>query len=132
MNRESQQHAAESKQSLLGIVAATAGMPYIAINLFVGAALSQQLSFRDSLIAIVLGCLIGGLYAGLLGVIGARTGRTTSSLLLDCFGQRGASWMSLLIVCTCICWFAVQSAYFGKAVYGLLPTGGVLTLPYLL
>lgn len=119
----------QDRQSTFGLSMVLAGVPLCVSGLFVGGELSKGLALGKSIEAAVVGALLLTIYASLVGVIGARTGLSTTALLQEVFGHLGAKILALcLSICLCG-WYAVQVDFFGQTINHLFPNGGVLTTP---
>jgi len=95
----------------------------------VGGGLAAGLTMRECIEAAIVGSLILTVYASLVGVIGARTGSTTTALLRGVFGEAGSKALAVILA-LCLCgWYAVQVDFFGQTINHLFPTGGLFTEP---
>lgn len=104
-----------------------AGIPLCLPGLMVGAMSVRSLSFYEGLGATALGCLVLTLYGGLIGSVGARTGKDTTTLLGEPFGELGAKAIGGLLGICLAGWYAVQTEFFGRTIHAMFPSGGFLT-----
>ena len=80
-------------------------------TLFAGGLVGANFRFFPDLVGlIVLGNLILGLYAGILGYISAKTGLSTVLMARSSFGEFGSRWVDLILGFTQVGWYAWGSA----------------------
>jgi cytosine permease len=123
----SEKNSATERQPMLSVAAVLAGVPLCVPGLLVGAALIQNLSLLEGVLAAMVGCVALTIYAGLTGSLGASTGLSTSQLLQGPFGAVGRKIVSGAIGVCLAGWYAVQTGMFGQTINTLFPTGGILT-----
>lgn len=116
MVEQKEQAPIEERQSLMGMTLGVIGLPFAAVGLFAGAILAQSFTVTEGFKVILVATTILVGYTVLIGIIGAKSGRGTSSLLKGCFGTNGAKAVSLVITGMALCWYAVQTGYFAKLV----------------
>lgn len=95
----------------------------IAISaLMVGGTLIGGLSFRDLIIASVIGNLILVLVLTIQGYIGSREGLNTYVLATGPFGEVGGKWViSLILGVTSFGWFGIQAGVAGLSLQRIFP-----------
>ena len=101
-----------SRRSLLTMFMIMLGFTFFSASMWVGQELADGLDFGGFLGALVLGGIILGLYTGLLGYVGARTGLSLDLLAQRAFGTKGSYLPSAMISFTQIGWFGVGIAMF--------------------
>ena len=92
------------------------GFTFFSASMWVGQQLALGLELRGFILSILLGGAILGLYTGLLGFIGAKTGMNLDLLSRKAFGEKGSYLSSFLIAFTQIGWFGVGVAMFALPV----------------
>jgi cytosine permease len=90
--------------------------------LLFGSYLAANLTFAESIGAVVLGSLLVALIATGCAVIGARTQLSTAMISRSVFGEFGARIVSLLLAGTLFGWFGVQAGFFGSSASALIRT----------
>lgn len=88
------------------------GFTFFSASMWVGQELADGLDFGGFMGALVLGGIILGLYTGLLGYVGAKTGFSLDLLAQRAFGVKGSYLPSAMISVTQIGWFGVGIAMF--------------------
>ncbi len=106
----------ESRRGLLTMFMIMLGFTFFSASMWVGQEMAAGLDFGGFLGAIVLGGVILGLYTGLLGYVGARTGLSLDLLAQRAFGIKGSYLPSAMISLTQIGWFGVGLAMFALPV----------------
>ncbi|WP_017296805.1 cytosine permease [Nodosilinea nodulosa] len=100
-----------SRRSLLSLAPILAGFTLYSGTLFAGGLIGPSFQFWPNLVAlIVVGNLILGLYAALLGFIAGETGLTTVLMARFSFGNVGSRWVDFILGFTQIGWYAWGSA----------------------
>lgn len=107
------------------------GFTFFSASMWVGQELAGGLDFSGFMGAIVLGGIILGLYTGLLGYVGAKTGLSLDLLAQRAFGIKGSYLPSAMISFTQIGWFGVGLAMFAIPVANEL-LGGSTTAQWAL
>ena len=95
--------------------------------MWVGQQLADGLDFWGFLGSLILGGIILGIYTGLLGYVGAKTGLSLDLLSQRAFGEKGSYLPSAMTSFTQIGWFGVGLAMFAIPVSKEL-LGGVFFL----
>lgn len=85
-----------------------------------GGILANGLSFKDMILAAVLGALILTLIAVFVGVVGAKTHLSSSMSSRFCFGTNGARIFGIVLAISNFGWFAFQADLFGNTVVTLV------------
>lgn len=116
-----------ARKSLWSITIVRVGAFATISQFLLGASMGYGLTFKQALIATILGSLLLQVIGFLLGYAGAKEGLSTSLLARwTGFGRHGATILSLIIAISCIGWFGIQNSVFAS---GLVEaTGGALSL----
>jgi cytosine permease len=102
---------AGARRSLLSLAPILAGFTLYSGTLFAGGLVGPSFQFWPNLVGlIVIGNLILGLYAALLGYIAGETGLTTVLMARFSFGNVGSRWVDFILGFTQIGWYAWGSA----------------------
>lgn len=88
------------------------GFTFFSSSMVAGGTLGQGLGMKEFIIIILAGNLILGIYAALLGLIGAKSGLTTHLLTSYSFGKKGSYLTSFLLSAIQVGWFGVGVATF--------------------
>ena len=88
------------------------GFTFFSASMWVGQQLADGLDFSGFILSLLLGGLILGVYTGLLGYVGAKTGMSLDLLARKAFGVKGSYLPSAMISFTQIGWFGVGIAMF--------------------
>ena len=88
------------------------GFTFFSASMWVGQELAEGLDFWGFLRSLLLGGIILGVYTGLLGYVGAKTGLSLDLLSQRAFGIKGSYLPSAMISFTQIGWFGVGLAMF--------------------
>ncbi len=91
--------------------------------MWVGQEMAAGLDFWGFIKSLLLGGAILGMYTGLLGYVGAKTGLSMDLLAKRAFGEKGSYLSSAMISFTQIGWFGVGVAMFAIPVSGELLGG---------
>lgn len=121
----------ESRRSLLTMFMIMLGFTFFSASMWVGQELADGLDFGGFIGALILGGVILGLYTGLLGYVGAKTGLSLDLLARRAFGTKGSYLPSAMISFTQIGWFGVGIAMFAIPVANEL-LGGSTTAQWVL
>ena len=106
----------ESRRSVLTMFMIMLGFTFFSASMWVGQELASGLDFGGFLGALILGGIILGLYTGLLGYVGGKTGLSLDLLSQRAFGMKGSYLPSAMISFTQIGWFGVGLAMFALPV----------------
>ena len=85
------------------------GFTFFSASMWVGQQLADGLDFWGFLGSLILGGIILGIYTGLLGYVGAKTGLSLDLLSQRAFGEKGSYLPSAMTSFTQIGWFSVGS-----------------------
>ncbi len=96
--------------------------------MWVGQQLAEGLDFYGFIKSLILGGMILGLYTGLLGYVGAKTGLSMDLLAKRAFGEKGSYISSAMISFTQIGWFGVGVAMFAIPVANELLGGSKVAM----
>ncbi|MCC8127088.1 MAG: cytosine permease [Clostridiales bacterium] len=121
----------ESRRGLLTMFMIMLGFTFFSASMWVGQEMAAGLDFAGFMGALILGGIILGLYTGLLGYVGAKTGLSLDLLAQKAFGIRGSYLPSAMISLTQIGWFGVGLAMFAIPVANEL-LGGSTTAQWAL
>ncbi len=103
---------AESRKGMLTMFMIMLGFTFFSASMWVGQELAEGLDFWGFLESLLLGGVILGVYTGLLGYVGAKTGLSLDLLSQRAFGIKGSYLPSAMISFTQIGWFGVGLAMF--------------------
>lgn len=103
---------AESRKGMLTMFMIMLGFTFFSASMWVGQELAEGLDFWGFLGSLLLGGVILGVYTGLLGYVGAKTGLSLDLLSQRAFGIKGSYLPSAMISFTQIGWFGVGLAMF--------------------
>lgn len=102
-------------------VASIAVMVAFALPVFVaGLEIYQGLSFKDTMIALVIGSLVLTVIGAIMGSIGARTRLSSYLLVRIAFGDRGAAVVNMAFAVSLVGWFGVNIDLFSGAAVRLI------------
>ena len=99
------------------------GFTFFSASMWVGQQMAAGLDFWGFIKSLLLGGAILGVYTGLLGYVGAKTGLSMDLLAKRAFGEKGSYLSSAMISFTQIGWFGVGVAMFAIPVSGELLGG---------
>lgn len=102
----------DQRRSMLTMFMIMLGFTFFSASMWVGQELADGLDFKGFLISLVLGGAILGVYTGLLGYVGAKTGMSMDLLARKAFGLKGSYLPSAMTSFTQIGWFGVGLAMF--------------------
>jgi cytosine permease len=111
-----------ARLSLFANVAVWIGFPMIITGAMTGSILVLGMGFADAVKAMLIGNIIMFFYVGLLGLIGARTGKNFALLATGVFGKKGYVFASGLLSTLLLGWYAVQTGITGALIsstYGM-------------
>ena len=103
---------AEGRKGFLTMFMIMLGFTFFSASMWVGQQLAEGLDFYGFIKSLILGGMILGLYTGLLGYVGAKTGLSMDLLAKRAFGEKGSYISSAMISFTQIGWFGVGVAMF--------------------
>lgn len=100
-----------ARKPMISLAPILAGFTLYSGTLFAGGLVGPSFQFWPDLVGIILlGNLILGLYAALLGFIAGETGLTTVLMARFSFGSVGSRWVDFILGFTQIGWYAWGSA----------------------
>lgn len=114
--------SAKKTQGLWAAMVVLVGFTFFTPSMTAGGNLGIGMNLTGFLSAMIIGNAFLGVYCGILGYIGQKTGLTLDLLAHRSFGDKGSLLPSALISFTQIGWFGVGVAMFAIPVSGL--TGG--------
>lgn len=124
-------------QGLLTVMVVLVGFTFFTPSMTAGGTLGIGMNARNFLLSMIIGNAFLGIYCGILGYIGQKTGLTLDLLAHYSFGKLGSYLPSALISFTQIGWFGVGVAMFAIPVSSLtgipvwpllLVTGAIMTI----
>ena len=121
----------ESRRSVLTMFMIMLGFTFFSASMWVGQELADGLDFGGFMGALILGGIILGIYTGLLGYVGGKTGLSLDLLAQRAFGVKGSYLPSAMISVTQIGWFGVGIAMFAIPVANEL-LGGSMAAEWIL
>ncbi|MEO1183030.1 MAG: cytosine permease, partial [Cyanobacteria bacterium J06636_28] len=111
---------ATARKSFISLAPILAGFTLYSGTLFAGGLVGPSFQFWPNLIVLILvGNLLLGLYAALLGFIAAETGLTTVLMARFSFGDVGSRWVDFILGFTQIGWYAWGSALMAQLLNSL-------------
>lgn len=110
---------AKQMQGMWAAMVVLVGFTFFSPSMTAGGNLGLGLTLGGFLAAMIIGNAFLGVYCGLLGYIGQKTGLTLDLLARRSFGEKGSYLPSALISFTQIGWFGVGVAMFAIPVSGL-------------
>lgn len=108
------------KKSNLDILMIMFGFTFFSGSMFIGQKLSSGIDFLEFIVCILIGGTILGIFGGMLGYIGAKTGKNMKELSHMSFGKKGSYLPSLLVGITQIGWYGVGISMFAVPVANLI------------
>ena len=121
----------EGRKGFLTMFMIMLGFTFFSASMWVGQQMAAGLDFWGFIKSLLLGGAILGVYTGLLGYVGAKTGLSMDLLAKRAFGEKGSYLSSAMISFTQIGWFGVGVAMFAIPVAKLIAPENPW-LPYLL
>lgn len=106
----------DKRKSLGTILVILLGYCISLSNFVTGATVGSQMSFSGTVWSIVVGNGILAFVAVMLGIIGAKSGKTTLVLARNFLGKRSSAIMSVLIALSAVNWIAVNANTFADMV----------------
>ncbi len=116
------------KKSNLDILMIMFGFTFFSGSMLIGQKLSLGVEFSDFIVCILIGGTILGIFGGLLGYIGAKTGKNMKELSHMAFGRKGSYLPSLLVGITQIGWYGVGISMFAVPVANLIFPNNIFAL----
>ena len=125
------------RRSMITMFMIMLGFTFFSASMWAGQELAMGLDFWGFIGALLVGGAILGMYTGLLGYVGAKTGLSMDLLAQRSFGIKGSYLSSAMISFTQIGWFGVGLAMFAIpvakqllgdsqiAMYGLVIAAGI-------
>lgn len=100
-----------ARKSIVSLAPLLIGFTLYSGTLFAGGLVGPSFKFfPDLIVLIIVGNLILGIYASLLGYIAAKTGLSTVLMARFSFGSIGSRWVDFILGFTQIGWYAWGSA----------------------
>ncbi len=101
-----------ARRSMVTMFMIMLGFTFFSASMWAGQQLADGLDFGGFIGALLVGGVILGMYTGLLGYIGAKTGLSLDLMARRAFGVKGSYLPSAMISFTQIGWFGVGLAMF--------------------
>ncbi|MBQ7915933.1 MAG: cytosine permease, partial [Firmicutes bacterium] len=101
-----------ARRSMMTMFMIMLGFTFFSASMWAGQEMAAGLDFWGFVGALLLGGAILGMYTGLLGYVGAKTGLSLDLLSRRAFGLKGSYLPSAMISFTQIGWFGVGLAIF--------------------
>ncbi|WP_008310186.1 cytosine permease [Leptolyngbya sp. PCC 6406] len=109
-----------ARKSFISLAPILAGFTLYSGTLFAGGLVGNSFQFWPDLVGVILlGNLILGVYAALLGLIAANSGLTTVLMARFSFGNVGSRWVDFILGFTQIGWYAWTSALMAQVLNSL-------------
>ncbi len=102
----------EGRKGIVTMFMIMLGFTFFSASMWAGQQMAAGLDFWGFVEALILGGAILGMYTGLLGYVGAKTGLSMDLLARKAFGEKGSYISSAMISFTQIGWFGVGVAMF--------------------
>ncbi len=102
----------EHRKGFLSMFYVMLGFTFFSSSMVAGGTLGQGLDIKQFFMILLIGNLILGIYAALLGLIGAKSGLTTHLLTSYSFGKKGSYLTSFILSAIQVGWFGVGVATF--------------------
>jgi cytosine permease len=99
-----------ARQSLFSVAIVLLGFTFFTPTMLAGAQIGAAFDVSTLIWVILLGSAVLGIYVGIIGGIGARTGLTTVMMCRYALGRIGAKFASLLLGGTQVGWYGVTVA----------------------
>lgn len=113
--------AEERTQSSLDLFLIFAGANVVATTFVTGAAVKTGLPFANSMLAVVLGSVIGALLVALLVPVGSRWGVPSIIALRAPLGRPGAQGVALILYVTNFAWIALNNVIAASVTEAIFP-----------
>lgn len=119
----------EARMSTYSVTMIIIGLIIALSALYTGASFINGLTLSQMLGANMIGNVILCVYAGFMGVIGAREGMGVTMLSRHSFGRIGQGVISAIVALSLTGWYAWQCNFFGSTIHAMFPGAGFLTNP---
>lgn len=120
---------ANARKGLWSTAVLLFGFTFFTATMFAGGKIGLAFDFKTMIWAAVIGNLLLGLYAGVLGVIACRSGLNSVLMGRFCFGELGSKLSDFLLGFTQIGWYAWGTATIAIVLVKLLELPQSLTMP---
>lgn len=104
------------------------GVYYAATAPLFAVTLANGLSFRNSMLAVILANIIIFFLFLIQGTIAAKEGLSTYMLARVPLGRMGAHLFAVIMAVTSVGWFAVQAEFFAQGIVSIVPALGSVPL----
>lgn len=118
-----------ARQGLFSTAILLFGFTFFTATMFAGGKIGMAFDFTTLLWAAVIGNLLLGLYAAVLGLIACRSGLNSVLMGRFCFGEMGSKLSDVLLGFTQIGWYAWGTATIAIVLVKILGLPESLTIP---
>ncbi|MDH0569415.1 cytosine permease [Pseudomonas oleovorans] len=118
-----------ARQGLFSTATLLFGFTFFTATMFAGGKIGMAFDFTTLLWAAVIGNLLLGLYAAVLGLIACRSGLNSVLMGRFCFGEVGSKLSDMLLGFTQIGWYAWGTATIAIVLVKILGLPESLTIP---
>lgn len=118
-----------ARQGLFSTAILLFGFTFFTATMFAGGKIGMAFDFTTLLWAAVIGNLLLGLYAAVLGLIACRSGLNSVLMGRFCFGEVGSKLSDMLLGFTQIGWYAWGTATIAIVLVKILGLSESLTIP---
>lgn len=118
-----------ARQGLFSTAILLFGFTFFTATMFAGGKIGMAFDFTTLLWAAVIGNLLLGLYAAVLGLIACRSGLNSVLMGRFCFGEMGSKLSDMLLGFTQIGWYAWGTATIAIVLVKILGLPESLTIP---
>jgi cytosine permease len=118
-----------ARQGLFSTAILLFGFTFFTATMFAGGKIGMAFDFTTLLWAAVIGNLLLGLYAAVLGLIACRSGLNSVLMGRFCFGEMGSKLSDMLLGFTQIGWYAWGTATIAIVLVKILGLPEGLTIP---
>ncbi|PTU80684.1 cytosine permease [Pseudomonas indoloxydans] len=118
-----------ARQGLFSTAILLFGFTFFTATMFAGGKIGMAFDFTTLLWAAVIGNLLLGLYAAVLGLIACRSGLNSVLMGRFCFGEVGSKLSDMLLGFTQIGWYAWGTATIAIVLVKILGLPDSLTIP---
>jgi cytosine permease len=109
----------KERKSFFSLLVVVLGLVFVVTSMQVGGIIGNSLSFRETIVAVLISSVILAVLGAFMGAIGAKTGLTFGLLTKYSFGEIG-TWIPVVIVAvTTIGWFSIDAWLIGASTNSL-------------
>jgi len=121
----------KERKSFFSLLVVVLGLVFVVTSMHVGGIIGDSLSFRETIMAVLISSVILAVLGALMGAIGARTGLTFELLAKYSFGEIGTWIPAVILAITTIGWFSIDAwliGVFTNALFSSMPIVPVVIL----